>query len=380
VNEDRAARYQRLGRRASVLELLISGSLLVVLILTDSSIALRDLAVTATAGLADFLRPAAVVAVYVVLLAALNEALTLPLAFYRGHLLERRYGLAAQSGGAWLRDHVKAGLLGLILILVACEVLYACLRYSPEWWWAITGGILSAAVITLAILAPVILLPLFYHFTPIQRDELRERLVMLAARAGARVVGAYEWRVSDRTHKANAALTGLGSTRRILLSDTLLSTYSDDEIEVILAHELGHHVHRDIWVALACQAALLLAGLYCASRLLEAGGQAVGLTATSDVAGLPLVALAAGGLSLVLVPIANALSRAHEYRADRFAIDLTGNPAAFISAMKRLAAQNLAEELPSRLVEILFHTHPPTARRIALARAWDRQAPVARRP
>jgi STE24 endopeptidase len=147
----------------------------------------------------------------------------------------------------------------------------------------------------------------------------------------------------------------------------LLAEYSDDEIEVILAHELGHHVHGDIWKGIAFEAVLIVAGFWLADLVLRASSSSLGLRGLADVAGLPLLLLAAGGLSLVLVPAANALSRRHERQADRFALDLTRNVAAFISAMRRLAAQNLAEETPSALVRALFYTHPPIRERIAMA-------------
>jgi STE24 endopeptidase len=179
--------------------------------------------------------------------------------------------------------------------------------------------------------------------------------------------------LSDRTKKANAALTGIGTTRRILLSDTLLADHSDDEIEVILAHELAHHVHHDIWTGIALEAVLIGLGFYLADGALARYGPSVGLTGKADVAGLPLLVLAGAAVSLALLPVANALSRAHERRADRYALALTKNPSAFITAMKRLAAQNLAEEHPTRLARV-FSTHPPTSERIEAARGWQLKA------
>ena len=186
-------------------------------------------------------------------------------------------------------------------------------------------------------------------------------------------MGVFEWQLSDRTRKANAALAGIGRTRRILLSDTLLAEHSDDEIEVILAHELAHHVHRDIWSGIALEAVLdRRSGFYVADRVLAAllaHGSGCG---QGGLAGLPLLVLAAGAVSLLLLPSSNALSRAHERRADRFALEMTENADAFVSAMKRLRSQNLAEERPSRLVELLFHSHPSTSARIAAARRLGR--------
>jgi STE24 endopeptidase len=194
----------------------------------------------------------------------------------------------------------------------------------------------------------------------------------LARRAGTQVLGVFEWQLSDRTRKANAALAGLGRTRRILVSDTLLADHSDDEIEVILAHELAHHVHRDIWSGLAFESILIALGLFTADRLLEGMGGWFGFAGKGDIAALPLLVLAAGAVSVCLAPVTNALSRLHERRADRYALELTQNPAAFVTAMKRLSMQNLAEEQPSALVEWLFHSHPSTSARIAAAMAWKR--------
>jgi STE24 endopeptidase len=213
-------------------------------------------------------------------------------------------------------------------------------------------------------------MPLFYEVKPLDRAALVDRLVALADRAGARVLGVFEWRLSDRTKRANAALAGLGRTRRILLSDTLLAEHSDDEIEVILAHELAHHVYRDIWSGIALEALLIVAGFYLADLALTAFADSFGLTGKADVAATPLLLLTAGALSLALMPLFNAFSRAHERRADRYALEMTRNVDAFVTAMKRLAAQNLAEDRPSRLVEVLFHTHPPTAARVEAARTW----------
>jgi STE24 endopeptidase len=188
------------------------------------------------------------------------------------------------------------------------------------------------------------------------------------------VVGVYEWRLGARTRKANAALVGFQGTRRILLSDTLLSDFSDDEIEVILAHELAHHVHRDLWIAVGYEAGLTLASLFLSAQVIERFGPGLGIGA--DPAALPLVMLVSGALSLMFTPLANAVSRGHERRADLYALNLTGKPAAFESAMRRLGALNLAEEHPSAAITFLFYTHPPLPDRIQGARAWRPVAPA----
>jgi STE24 endopeptidase len=270
----------------------------------------------------------------------------------------------------WLKDHFKAAALVLIVLSGAGVIVAALLRSSPALWWILASIVFVVALVLLARFAPVFLLPLFYDIRPLARDDLRDRLLALAEQAGTPVLGAYEWRVGDRTTKANAALIGIGRTRRILVSDTLLAVHSDDEIETIFAHELAHHVYGDIWSALALEAALLTLGCYLADYVLSTFASAFGLDGKADIAGLPLLVLAAGAVSLLCAPLVNGLSRAHERRADRFALDATKNSTAFISAMRRLSAINLAEERPSRLVELLFHTHPSTAARIEAAKMW----------
>jgi Zn-dependent protease with chaperone function len=362
VNEDKAAKYHRLKRRASIVSLVWSAALLGGLIVTGATHSLRNVAESFTST--------APVLGYVLLISLINEAFGLPLAFYSGFLLERRYGLSNQTLAAWLIDQAKSFAVGLTLGSAAASIVYAVMRASPDRWWLYAGAIFALLIIGLTNLAPVLLLPLFYSVKPLQREGLRARLLALADRAGARVLGAYEWGLAEKTRKANAALTGIGGTRRILVSDTMLAEYSEEEIEVVLAHELAHHVHGDIWKGIAFESLLMIAGFYLAARTLDAFAAGAGLRAISDVAGLPLLLLAAGIVSVAMLPAAHALSRGFERSADRFALELTKNPGAFISAMRRLGAQNLAEDDPSRVVQWLFYSHPPMRERIASAQAF----------
>jgi len=368
VNEDKSSRYHRLNRRATLAWTIVAGTALVGLVWGGGSRAIRDLAAAATAA-----SPAApsTVAVYALLLVLGYYALRFPLAVYQGFVLERRYGLSTERLSVWARDHLRAALLVGTLTVGAAEVVYVSQRWSAEWWWVVSAACFIAGLLILARVAPVVILPLFYRFEPLERESLRGRLHALSERAGIPVLGTYVWGLGARSRRANAALIGSGPTRRILLSDTLLADYSDDEIEVILAHELAHHVHRDIWAGIAFETGLIVAGLFIADRVVEASAGPLGLAGKTDLAALPLIILTMGGVSLLLMPLANAFSRAHERRADRYALDLTSNAGGFVSAMKRLAAQNLAEERPSRLVELLFHSHPSTSARIAAAQAWS---------
>jgi Zn-dependent protease with chaperone function len=362
VNEDKAAKYHRLKRRTSVISLLSSVVILGGLVLTGWTVSLRNTA--------EAVAPFAPVVAYVFLLSLTNELLGLPLAVYSGFLLERRYGLSHERLTSWLLDQVKSFAVGLVLGGGAASLVYWLMRWAPERWWLLAGAAFALLIVGLTHLAPIMLLPLFYTVKPLDREGLRARLLALADRAGARVFGAYEWGLGEKTRKANAALTGVGSTRRILVSDTMLAEYSEDEIEVVLAHELAHHVHGDIWKGIAFESALVMVGFYLASQALRVAVAAAGLRGESDPAGMPILLLAAGMVSVVMIPAAHAMSRAYERSADRFALTLTGNPSAFISAMRRLGAQNLAEEHPSRLVQWLFYSHPPIQERIEAAREF----------
>jgi STE24 endopeptidase len=180
-------------------------------------------------------------------------------------------------------------------------------------------------------------------------------------------LGVYAWGLGAKTRRANAALVGFGATRRILLSDTLLALYSDDEIEVILAHEMAHHIHHDIRNGILLEFGLLLAAFYAASAAVLAWWEPLGLRGPADPAGIPLLLLAGGAVLLAAAPLVHAFSRRNERSADRFALELTDLREAFVTAMRRLVAQNLIEEEPSRLTVWLFHTHPPIEERIITA-------------
>ncbi len=370
MNEDRASKYQRLKRTSGIVSFAWSAVLLALLLLTGASAALRDLAQASGAWAPQAVRATAVAFVYVALLMIVNELGGLPLSFYGGFLLERRYGLSNQRLADWLVDQAKGFVVSLVLGGAAASIIYFLIRRSPEGWWLPAGVTFALLIVGLANLGPVLLLPLFYSVKPLDREALRVRLLSLAERAGARVLGAYEWGLAAKTKKANAALAGLAGTRRILVSDTMLADYTDEEIEVVLAHEMAHHVHGDIWKGLIFESALVLAGFFAAARVLSGLAAWLGLEGPADIAGMPLLLLAAGAVSLIMLPVAHALSRRYERSADRFALELTRNPAAFISAMRRLGAQNLAEDRPSKVVEWLFYSHPPIRERIAAAQRF----------
>jgi STE24 endopeptidase len=307
-------------------------------------------------------------AVLVTVLAGAWQIGTLPLAWVRGYWLPRRFGLLHQPLAGWLLDVAKAAAIGGALGLVAVEIVYALLRLTP-WWWLWAALVFFAAAAVLTLVAPVWLVPLFYTLTPLPDGELKDRLIALGARAGVPVLGVWITDQSRKSRTANAAVTGLAGTRRIILFDTLVREFTADEVEAVLAHELAHHAHADIWRGLFVQAALTLVTFRGADWLLGAGSAALGLAGRADPAGLPLFGLVLTGLGVAALPVANGWSRRVERQADDFALRTTGNVQAFVGAMERLAGLNLAERDPHPIKEFFLYSHPSIARRVARAQA-----------
>lgn len=363
LTEERAHRYHRRKRWLRAADLILSFSFLVLLLAAGWTHALRDWALALSPA------PAAAIFFYLLALTAIGQALSFPLDYWSGFRLEHQFGLSNQTFSAWLKDWLKGLALSFAFGLAGVELIYWTLRRWPDAWWLVCAAVFITFFLLLAQLAPVLLMPLFYKFEPLQDEELRRRLLELSERAGARVRGVFLWKLSEKSNKANAALTGWGRTRRILLADTLLAKHDADEVEVVLAHELAHHVHHDIWKGLGLETALTVLGFYALHRALDAFTAPLGFTDPADFANLPLLLLVSGALSLLALPLANGFSRWLERRADDFALMATGKHDAFVRAMEKLAEQNLAERRPHPWIEFLFHSHPSIEKRVAFARS-----------
>jgi STE24 endopeptidase len=361
-----ARSYHRWQFRLGALGLVFTAGYLLALLVTGAAAHLRDLLAARTLHWWQAVPSA------VLILGAGHQLLTLPVSWLGGFWLPRRYGLHHQPLAAWLWDRAKGGLIGVVLATAGSLVVYGLLR-STAWWWLGAAVAFIAGYVLLAFVTPVWLVPLFYRLTPLADGDLRSRLLRLAERARVPAVGVWIADQSRRSRTANAAVTGLGRTRRILLFDTLVSRFEPEEVEVVLAHELGHHVAGDVWRGLAVQGAVTLAAFWVADRALAAGAGALGLSGPADIAGLPLLGLVTMAVSLIALPVINGWSRRVETRADDFALRLSQNPAAFIGAMERLAGLNLAERDPHFLKELILYSHPSVGRRIARARkrAWS---------
>ncbi len=360
-----ARSYNRIHRWLGIADFLLGLAFLLVLLLTGWTRAIRDLSYQAS-----FQHYSVAVLIYVLILILMGKMLGFGLDYY-GFRIEHRFKLANQNLQSWLWDETKGLLVGIVLGSIVVELLYFILRQYPQHWWLIGWAGFLGLFVLLAQLAPVILFPIFYKFEPLENEDLKLRLVRLGERAGTRVRGVYKWNLSEKSKKANAALTGLGSTRRIILADTLLNNFSADEIEAVLAHELGHHVHRHILKSIAVQAVTTFVGFWAANWVLHYSVDRLHMFETlSDFANLPLLVLITTVLSFLLMPALNAYSRFNERQADRYAFESISSVGPFISSMDKLAEQNLAERSPSKWIEWFFHSHPAISRRVAAAKAW----------
>ncbi len=360
-----ARRYARLRRKLIPISLGLGLIWTVGWLFTGASVVLRE-------ALADLTTSRALVITLFSAIFGLGYVLLeLPLSYYGGFVLPHRFGLSTQGMADWVFDRLKAGLISGALGLVMIQILYLALAIWPQGWWLPVGIVYLLVGVMLSALAPVLIAPLFFKFTPLEEGHraLADRLLSLAKRAGTEVRGVYRFDMSRRTTAANAALMGLGGSRRIVLGDTMLDEFTPDEIETVLAHELAHQVHHDIPLGIFVQSIITLVGLWLASLALEWGVDLFGLEGVDDIAGLPWLVLVVGAFGLVTMPLANGWSRWRERMADCYAVQLTHKPLAYASALVRLADQNLGELDPPRWVEILLYSHPPLGQRIAAARA-----------
>jgi STE24 endopeptidase len=360
----RTQRYHRTHRALSLTGFLLDLAVLVILLFTGWTVALRSFAESVNS------RPALALLVFLGLFGILTKTVGLPIDFLKGFWLEHRYGVSNLTFGGWVKDQLKGLAVGGLLAAVGLECFYSAARRWPEHWWIAVAILFAGFFVLLANLAPVVIFPLFFKFKPLDRPSLTQRLTELSARAGARVRGIFEWKLSEKSKKANAALVGLGNTRRIILADTLLEKFRDDEVEAVLAHELGHHVHRHVFQALLIQTGATFLGSYLLHMVLARQSARFGFAGPADFANLPLVALVITVLSLGLLPWLNAHSRFMERQADRYALRVIPDTSAFISGMEKLAELNLAERRPPAWIEFLFHSHPSIEKRITFARAY----------
>lgn len=301
---------------------------------------------------------------FVAVIGSMNGILSFPFGFYSGYILEHRYHVSNQSLPQWLWESMKGIFVSLPIMTPLVLLIYFFLTTFGSAWWLPTGILLFIVSIGLSRIAPIVILPLFYRLTPLDESPLREKMLSLTKKTTMIVDGIFSFNLSKTTKKANAAFTGIGKSKRILLGDTLIKNFSDEEIETVFAHELGHYTHGHIWKGILFGTASIFLGLFFTSLAYNASLQWFGFASADRIAALPLLMVWLGIYSLVTSPLGNILSRKHEFEADRYAVSATGNKPAFVSTMNKLAAMNLADVQPHPVVEFLFYSHPSIKKRI----------------
>ena len=291
-----------------------------------------------------------------------------PFSYYSGYVLEHHYGLSKETFGDWLADFLKSMLLDVVLATILFSVIYALLRLIPEWWWLAAAGFYILFAVVISTIAPVVIMPLFHKFEPLEEGELTTAVRAMMEKSGVKVVGVFKWGLEEKTTTANAAFAGFGKSKRIILGDTLLSGYSQEEILAILAHEVGHYKNRDTLRLMITSSLLALLGFFVAHHCLTWLVAFFDIAHIYDIAAAPIFIFSLFVFSLISMPFANMHSRRREFAADAYAIETMGSPDALVSAFEKLADQNLSNKEPAAWVEFLLHSHPSMARRIDRAR------------
>ena len=296
-----------------------------------------------------------------------------PLGLYSDFQLERKYGLSERTLENWLWEFAKSSVLEILLGVAFFTAIYGLLGAFPHTWWIGATVVYVLFSVVLSALAPLVIIPLFHDLRPLEDAELDAALVDFMKRAGAPVTGVYRWGLGETTNTANAALAGWGRSRRIILADTLLDRYSREEIIAILAHEVGHLRNRDLPRLLAASTLVSGAGFYVAHLVMTRLVGHFGFAGVADVAAFPWLVFSLFVFSIITMPLVNAYSRRREFAADAFAVQSLRTAQPLVSALEKLAGQNLADRDPNRWIEFLLHSHPSIGRRVARARTLESQ-------
>jgi len=295
-----------------------------------------------------------------------------PLHFVSSFFVERHFGLSRQTFAAWLVDEAKSTVLSFGLSIICIQVFYLVLRNFPAAWWMILAVAWIFFSIVLARFLPVLLIPIFFKYLPIEDDMLKAKIIALAEKAGIRLMDVCRIDLSRKTAKANAALVGLGKTRKVILADTLTDGFTPSEIMVVIAHEFGHFKHKHMHKLLAFSGGMTMIGFFVLSLI---AGRIVAFTGAfgiSDLYLFPVLVFLLFASGIILLPVQNLFSRILERQADRYALDLTGAPEEFILVMEKLAEMNLADTEPSKMKKVFLYDHPPISERIGMAQRYER--------
>lgn len=355
----RVKTYQRIKLSLGILSSLVAAVCLLLIVYTGLTLSIYHWCVSV------FSSPALSFLLYAASISTVIGIITLPISFTSSYLIEHRYGLSNQTIAHWCVEQLKGLAVGSVLGVPVLLFFYWCSMTFNEFWWFPMSIALLVLFILLSRIAPVLILPLFYKLTPLPDSLLKTRIEELCRDHGIFVNGIFEFNLSKNTKKANAAFTGIGKSKRVLLADTLLHSFPEDEILSVYAHELGHHKHHHLWKGIMLGAVHTFAAFYLSSIFFTFLSRIAGFHPTNFIPALPLLALSLSMIGILTAPMFNAISRKYEREADLYAVKIFGQHQPFISALERLAMMNLTDVSPHPLVEFLFYSHPSIKKRIA---------------
>ncbi|MDP8298593.1 MAG: M48 family metallopeptidase [Candidatus Tantalella remota] len=360
VNNARAKKYSAIKTRVFIADLFINVvSLAVFQIFFSGPVSEMSYTVSGNFYLACF--------IFSTVFMLFMYIVSFPLHLASSFFMEHGFGLSKQSFTSWGADEAKSAVLSFVLSAACIQVFYLFVRNFPHTWWLIAAVAWIFFSIILVRLMPVLLIPIFFKYLPLDDEGLKEGIMALAKRTGISLVDVCQIDLSRKTEKANAAVVGLGRTRKVILADTLIRGFSRGEIEVVAAHEFGHFRYNHIWKLLAVSGGVTLAGFFCLYVAAGRIGAIMGAAALYDLNILPVLVFLSAVFALIIMPAKNWYSRVLERQADRFALELTSDPESFRTVMERLAEKNLADVDPSTVKKIFLYSHPPIKERIAVA-------------
>ena len=360
-----AKKYSRIHQVLEICETVLFYIILLILIFSGLSIRVQDIVYSFTVN------PYLALLIFTAIIGIAEGIINFPINFYSDYILEHKYNLSNQTIFIYFKEKAKGLAVSLVLGIPLILAFFYILRNFGNNWWLVLGIFIFFFSVIIGRLAPTLIMPIFYKFKPIENDSLRQRIADLCEKTGVKVKGIFVFDMSKNTKKANAAFTGLGKSKRIILGDTLIEKFSDEEIEVVFSHEIGHYKKKHIVKLMTLSTVMTFAGLYITSVLYSKSLSFFHFNSIYELAALPLMALFLSLFGLITTPISNILSRKYEWQADTFALETSLNKDAFISSMEKLAEQNLSDKTPNRIIEFLFHSHPSLSKRIEFAKSFN---------
>lgn len=317
--------------------------------------------------------------IFVFVIGIFGSVVFMPINIYTGFYLEHKYKLSNQTFYKYFIENFKSVLVGLVIGIPILLLFFFVINQFGDLWWLVFASAMFLISVVLSQLFPILILPIFYKIIPLNDEELKTRISNLAKGAGIKVENVFTFDMSKNTKKANAAFTGLGKTKRIILGDTLLNNYSKDEIETVIAHELGHYKHKHILKNILFGTISSFLTFFIISILYKSSLSWFDFESITQIAALPLLSLWAMIIGLIQTPIGNLLSRKYEYEADRYAIESTHKPESFINTLNKLTDQNLGDREPHPFVEWFFYSHPSIKNRVDAIRNFVKEKGIVER-